>query len=74
MSEALDWVAMAVCGECRAELHYCVVHDGYYCPACDVWADRRCFDPDCATCRGRPKAPSLCTHPEKHIAVGAISN
>jgi uncharacterized protein (DUF1778 family) len=32
--------------------------DAYYCPVCNEWLERRCDDPTCEFCAGRPERPS----------------
>lgn len=46
------------CKKCGTKLEHSQEHDAFYCPKCNEWAEKRCWDPDCEFCRGRPEKPS----------------
>lgn len=46
------------CAKCGGPLQRDEKHDAYFCAACDSWREKKCSDPECEFCAGRPERPS----------------
>lgn len=51
------WLVEPDCGVCGGPRLYYLAFDATCCPACNVWLDLLCSDPDCIHCRCRPERP-----------------
>lgn len=47
-----------ICPQCGRRSKFCLRHDAYYCPLCDVWLEPVCGSKRCEFCNGRPQRPS----------------
>lgn len=45
------------CTACYGPTRYDEKFDSVFCPACNIWLEARCGDPECCFCPGRPERP-----------------
>ena len=51
------WTTEPACPTCGGPRVYFMAYDAICCPACDVWLEVLCPDPDCMHCVLRPARP-----------------
>ena len=51
------WIDQQTCRTCGHARVYYLVYDAFFCPACNVWLELHCAEPDCDVCACRPERP-----------------
>ncbi len=51
------WWIPASCETCHAPLAFAANYDVCFCPRCNEWTKRQCWDGNCHWCHDRPERP-----------------